>query len=189
MVQQKQRKQLLLTDDKNIFTYYCFQYNRDNPKLRIFSFIPTTTYAAHFYESYIPNSKPNKHNPNNQNNDINVGFTTNTKFVLLQLRQRKFWSIHIQISTNFKKFIFNQFRTFHASPICAFHRSRKICTWLDEQFRTFHPSLHESVTRVRSCPHPNCHHQIVYMKFNLRIIYPPPYCRRSCTIKMQTLSS
>ena len=112
-----------------------------------------------------------------------------TQSLLLQLRQRKFWSIHIQISTNFKKFIFNQFRTFHASPICAFHRSRKICTWLDEQFRTFHPSLHESVTRVRSCPHPNCHHQIVYMKFNLRIIYPPPYCRRSCTIKIQTLSS
>ena len=50
------------------------------------------------------------------------------------------------ISTNFKKFIFNQFRTFHPSPICAFHQSRKTCTWLDEQFRTFHPSLHESVT-------------------------------------------
>ena len=30
-------------------------------------------------------------------------FTTNTKFVLLQLRQRKFWNIHIQILTNFKK--------------------------------------------------------------------------------------
>ena len=25
----------------------------------------------------------------------------------------KFWSIHIQISTNFKKFMFKQFRTFH----------------------------------------------------------------------------
>ena len=142
MVQQKQRKQLLLTDDKNIFTYYCFQYNGDNPKLRIFSFIPTTTYAAHFYESYIPNSKPNKHNPNNQNNDINVGFTTNTKFVLLQLRQRKFWSIHIQISTNFKKFIFNQFRTFHAWPICAFHRSRKPVRVLMNNFVHFiHPYM------------------------------------------------
>ena len=112
-----------------------------------------------------------------------------TQSLLLQLRQRKFWSIHIQISTSFKKFIFNQFRTFHASPISAFHRSRKTCTWLDEQFRTFHPSLHEPVTRVWSCLHPNCHHQIVYTKFNLRIIYPPPYCRRSCTIKMQTLNS
>ena len=51
-----------------------------------------------------------------------------------------------------KKFIFNQFRTFHPSPLCTsdpekpVHRSRKSCTWLDEQFRTFHPSLHESVT-------------------------------------------
>ena len=62
-------------------------------------------YTTQFYESYIPNNKPNKHNPNNQNNNINVGFTTNTKFVLLQLRQHKFWSIHTHISTNFKKHI------------------------------------------------------------------------------------
>ena len=67
-----------------------------------------TTYRTQFYQSYIANNKPNKHNPNNQNNDINVGFTTNTKFVLLQLRQRKFWSNHIQILTNFKKFIFKK---------------------------------------------------------------------------------
>ena len=100
-----------------------------------------TTYTTQFYESYIPNN-----NPNNQNNDINVGFTTNTKFVLLQLRQRKFWGIHTHISTNFKKFIFNQSRTFHPSPICTFHWSRKTCTWLDEQFHTFHPSLYESIT-------------------------------------------
>ena len=60
MAQQKQRKQLTLIDDKNIFTY-CFQpiqrlqpnfktdgirnfvytkHNGDNAKLRIFSFIP-----------------------------------------------------------------------------------------------------------------------------------------------------
>ena len=60
MAQQKQRKQLVLTDGKNIFTY-CFQpiqrmqpnfktdgvrnfmfteQNGDNAKLRIFSFIP-----------------------------------------------------------------------------------------------------------------------------------------------------
>ena len=107
------------------------------------------TYTTQFYESYIPNNKPNKHNSISQNNGINVGFTTNTKFVLLQLRQRKFWNIHIQISTNLKKLTFNQFRTFHASPICTFHHSRKTCTWLDEQFRTFHPSLQESVTCCR----------------------------------------
>ena len=62
-----------------------------------------TTYTTQFYESCIVNDKPNKHNPNNQNNDINMDFTTNTKFVLSQLGQRKFWSIHIQILTNFKK--------------------------------------------------------------------------------------
>ena len=28
-----------------------------------------------------------------------------------------------------------------------------------------HPSLHQ-----------NCHHQIIYAKFNLQIFYPPPYC-------------
>ena len=40
----------------------------------------------------------NKHNPNNQTKDIDVGFTLNTKFMHLQLRQRKFSSILIQIS-------------------------------------------------------------------------------------------
>ena len=48
--------------------------------------------------SHTPNKQTYKHNPNNQNNDIDVGFTTNIKFILLQLRQRKYWSIHIQTS-------------------------------------------------------------------------------------------
>ena len=26
--------------------------------------------------------------------------------------------------------------------------------------------------------HPNCHHQIVFAKFNLMIFYPPPYSRK-----------
>ena len=63
--------------------------NGDKAKLRIFSFILQRR-RTQFYESHIPNNQPNKHNPNNQNNDINVGFTTNTNFMLLQLRQRKF---------------------------------------------------------------------------------------------------
>ena len=160
MAQQKQLKQLLLTDDKNIFTY-CFQsiqrlqlnfntygirnfmhtkHSGDKAKLRIFSFILQR-------QSIQPNFMNQKYqikknNPNNQNNSINVGFTTNTKFVLLQLRQRKFWSIHIQISTSFKKFIFNHFRTCHPSPICKLHHSRKTCTWPDEKFCTFiHPYM------------------------------------------------
>ena len=30
---------------------------------------------------------------------------------------------------------------------------------------------------VHSPLHPNCHYQIVFVKFNLRIVYPPPYLR------------
>ena len=52
------------------------------------------TATTQLYESYTPNKQ---HNPQNQNKDINVGFTANTKFMPLQLRQYKFWSIHIQI--------------------------------------------------------------------------------------------
>ena len=44
-------------------------------------------------------------------------------------------------STNFVHFI--------PSPIYALHRSRKICAWLDEQHRTFHPSLNKSVNILR----------------------------------------
>ena len=56
------------------------KHNRDNKKLSIFSFILQQ-------QSIQPNFmnqtyQANKHNPNNQNKGINVGFTTNTKFVL-----------------------------------------------------------------------------------------------------------
>ena len=30
---------------------------------------------------------------------------------------------------------------------------------------------------VHSTLHPNCHHQVVFAKFNLYILYPPPYER------------
>ena len=39
-----------------------------------------------------------------------------------------------------------------------------------------HPSLHR-----------NCHHQIAFAKFNLRIYYPTPYLREFSTINKQTL--
>ena len=32
-------------------------------------------------------------------------------------------------------------------------------------------------SRVHLSLHPNCHHQITYAKFNLKIHYPPPYER------------
>ena len=102
----------------------------------------TTKYTTQFYKSYIPNNQTNNHNPNNQNKEINVGFITNTKFLLLQLRHRNFRIIHIEISQ-----CIDQFRAFqfHPSPICTLHRFQKPCTWLDEPFRTFLPSLNESV--------------------------------------------
>ena len=50
------------------------------------------------YESKILNNQIYKHNPKNHSNGINVGFTTNTKFMFLQLGQRKFWSIYIKTS-------------------------------------------------------------------------------------------
>ena len=63
------------------------KHNRQ-PKIKDILFhTATTTYTTQFYESSIPNNQANKHNLNNQNNDINVGFTTNTKFMLLQLWQ------------------------------------------------------------------------------------------------------
>ena len=95
-----------------------------------------------------------------------MDFTSNTKFMLLQLGLRKFCSIsysnfatnrqHKQLdytciwydtaictylanfASNFVHLIRHQFCTFYQSP--------KVCTWLAEQFRTFHPSQHESVT-------------------------------------------
>ena len=29
-------------------------------------------------------------------------------------------------------------------------------------------------SRTQSSPHPNCHHQIIYPKFNVEVLYPPP---------------
>ena len=135
MAKQKQPKQPMLITGKNIFTYF-FQsiqrlkpnsktyairnfmytkYNGDNPKLNIFLFIPQRRRIQPNFMNHTYQTTNQTNNPNNQNKDINVGFTTNTSFVLLQLRQRKFWSIHTHISTNFKKFIFNQSRTFISS--------------------------------------------------------------------------
>ena len=115
MAQQKQRKQLILIDGKNIFTHSfqsiqplqpnCKTYairnfmhtkhNGDNPKLRIFSFLAEQQRLQPNFMNHTYQRTNQTNNPNNQNNDINVGFTTNTKFMLLQLRQRKFWSTHI----------------------------------------------------------------------------------------------
>ena len=124
MSQQKQRKQLILTTRRNIFTYR-FQpiqrlqpnfmidsrrsfmhtkYNGDNPKVRTFSLILQRqhiqpNFMTDSIRSFIHTKQSNAQtSPNNQNMDIIAGFTINIKFELLQLRQRKFCSIHIQTS-------------------------------------------------------------------------------------------
>ena len=91
MAQQKQRKQLHLTYDKNIFTYcfksiqrlqpnsktsckfHVYQAQRRQPKIKDIH-TATMTYATQFYESYIANNKPNKHIPNNQKQRHQRGF-------------------------------------------------------------------------------------------------------------------
>ena len=96
--------------DKNIFTY-CFQpiqrlqsnfkidgiryfmfteHNRDNSKLKIFSFIPQRQRIQPNFMNYTYQTTKQTQPEQPKNKDINVGFTTNTKFMLLQLRQRKF---------------------------------------------------------------------------------------------------
>ena len=41
---------------------------------------------------------------------------------------------------------------------------------------TSHPNL-VMQSGVHPSLHPNCHHQIIYAKFNLKVYYPPPYER------------
>ena len=108
---------------------HVYQAQRTQRKIKNILFhTATATYTTQFYKSYILNNQTYKHNPKNQNNHINVGFTTNSKFILLQLRQRKFWSIHIQtsqISTNFVPFIHHQFCTFISKFMLLQLRQRK----------------------------------------------------------------
>ena len=37
-------------------------------------------------------------------------------------------------------------------------------------------SISEGISVESNC-HPNCHHQIIYAKLNLEVLYPPPYTR------------
>ena len=58
---------------------------------------------------------------------------------------------HTTICTCLSNFVVNFIHSIH-HQFCALHRSPKFCTWLADQFRTFHPSLHESVTPVITRP-------------------------------------
>ena len=48
------------------------------------------------------------------------------------------------------------------------------------------PNLN-TVSGVHPSLHPNCHHQVIYAKFNLKVHYPIPYEREVCIMKKRTL--
>ena len=168
MAKQKQPKQPMLITGKNIFTYF-FQsiqrlkpnsktyairnfmytkYNGDNPKLSIFLFIPQRRRIQ-------PNFMNHTYQTTNQTNTTQTTKTTTSTWVspLTQSLCSYNWdnaNSGVFILT-FQPISKNSYSTnlvhlFHPSPICTFHWSRKTCTWLDEQFHTFHPSLYESIT-------------------------------------------
>ena len=55
------------------------------------------------------------------------------------------------------------------------HRTRNLSSCIDLIFASQPNLVMES--GVHSSLHENCHHQIIYAKFNLKIYYPPPYER------------
>ena len=72
------------------------KHSGGNEKLRIFSFIGQRQRVQPNFMTNFKNfhTSKSKHNLDNQNNEIS--FTSITKFVLLQVKQRKFLSIYIQ---------------------------------------------------------------------------------------------
>ena len=141
MTQQKQHKQLILTDNKNISTYRFqsiqrlqpnfmtdgvrnFMYtkqNGDNAQIRIFSFIPQRqriqpNFINDSIRIFIHTKQLNTHTQPGQPNSAVFIFKLSKKLA------------------DFLHFIHHKF--------CTFHRLPKICTWLAEQFRTFHPPLY-----------------------------------------------
>ena len=124
------------------------EYNGDNPKLSIFSFIPQRRRIQ-------PNFMNHTYQTTTQTNTTQTTKTTTSTWVspLTQSLCSYNWdnaNSGVFILT-FQPISKNSYSTnlvhlFHPSPICTFHWSRKTCTWLDEQFHTFHPSLYESIT-------------------------------------------
>ena len=149
------------------------KHNGDNAKLRTFSFISQwqrmqLNFMTDSIRAFIGTNS--KHNLNNQNSEIkhiNTTWTTKTtKSTWVSLIRQSLCSYNWgnanswvfifklrnkpttqttksccyldNFAVNFVHFIHQQF--------CTIHRSQKTCAWLAEHFRTFHLSLHESVT-------------------------------------------
>ena len=159
MAQQKQRKKPILTDDKNIFTY-CFEpiqslqpnfktdgirnsmytkYIGDNTKLRIFSFIPQQ-------ERIQPNFRNRTYRTAKHTNTTRTTKTTTSTWVsaLTPSLCSYNWETTKTLEHSYSNFAINRPISYISSTV---HQSRKTYMWLQEQFRTFHLYLHESVTR------------------------------------------
>ena len=105
-----------MTDGIRNFMYS--KHNGGNAKLRIFSFIlQLQRIQPNFMNDSIRTFVHTKQlntlaQPERPKHHINLDFTSNAKFMLLQLRQRKFCSIHIQTLQEI-----GWFHTFHPSQI------------------------------------------------------------------------
>ena len=129
MTQQKQRKQLLLTDDKNIFTY-CFQsiqrlqpnsktyairnfkytkHNGGNPKSRIFSFIPQRRRIQ-------PNFMNHTYQTTNQTNTTQTTKTTTSTWVSPPTQSLCCYNWD-NANSEYSYSHFNQLQKIHIQPI------------------------------------------------------------------------
>ena len=117
------------------------KHNGDNAKLRIFSFIPQR-------QRIQPNFINRTYQTTKHTNTTRTTKTTTSTWIspLAQSLCSYNWDNANSEVLIFKLCKYRPISHISPSPICTVHRSRKTCTWLDEQFRTFHPSLHESVT-------------------------------------------
>ena len=122
-------------------------HNGDNAKLRIFFFIPQR-------QRVQPNFMNHPYQTTNQTNATRTTKTTTSTWVspLTKSLCSYNWDnansgVFIfkthNISTNFVHFI-------HTN-LCTSSFPKNLWTIDDEQFRTFHPSLHESVTGCLKC--------------------------------------
>ena len=135
-----------MTDGIRNFMYS--KHNGDNAKLKIFSFIRQ---QQRIQPNFMNDSIRTFVHTNQLKNTCTTRTTKTTTSTWISLVTQILYSYNwdnanspvslfklCQKLADFIHFINHKFCTFHWTP--------KICTWIAEQFRTFHSSLHESIT-------------------------------------------
>ena len=126
------------------------KHNGDNAELRIFSFIPQRQrlqpnfiYLTYQTTKYTNTTRTTKTTTSTWFSPLTESLCSynwdNANSGVFIFKLRKYRPVSY--------FIHHQFYTFHRSP--------NICTWLAQQFRTFHPS--------RMNPWPCCKHMVSYI--------------------------